>query len=78
MKRTYLHPKVLRRAMPEVVKYVEKDGKNFLLGIRVNLGFIDENIPKGDQFVTRTKISEALYKSFIFEAKKNHARFKVK
>jgi len=77
MRRTYLLPKHMRIAMPEIIMYVEKNGKNYLLGKRVNLAIILEELSKGEQFCSRSVISEELYNAFVAEAKRNRIKYKI-
>ena len=75
-RRTYLHPKVIRKAAPIVHSVMKKEG-GYYLQTKVRLGLIDpRHHGKHDTLLTGKAIGEELYKAFVAQARENAKTFK--
>lgn len=74
-RRVYLKPPIVRKHS-EVIQYVVKDGKRFMLGSRLRLHLIDPSFSKREEFTNETVCSEEFYTAFVKESRKNAQKYR--
>lgn len=74
-RKVYLKPPIIRKHK-EIIQYVVKDGKRFMLGSRLNLHLIDSSFSKREQFTIETVCSEEFYAAFVKESRKNAQKYR--